>query len=374
LANGEKRDYYEVLEVHKNASETEIKKAYRKLAVQFHPDKNQGDKAAEDKFKEVSEAYEILSDAEKRAQYDQFGHAGVSGAGFGGGGFGFGAGTPFSDIFSDIFGDVFGGGQRQRGRGRRGDDLQYTLDITFEEAANGIETKIDVPYAKRCDTCSGTGAKPGTEPKQCPTCRGAGQVRFQQGFFSVSRTCSHCNGEGKILDNPCSTCRGSGSVKDNKTLSVKVPPGVETGNRLKVTGEGGQGTKGGVNGDLYVLINVREHPIFSREGNDVICETPISFTQSALGAEIEIPTLEGKISLKIPEGTQSGKIFRLRGKGIPVLQGYGRGDQLVVVRVETPTNLNRQQRELLEEFARISGEDVHPMGKGFLDKVMDMFK
>jgi molecular chaperone DnaJ len=375
LANGEKRDYYEILEVHKNASETEIKKAYRKLAIQFHPDKNQGDKAAEDKFKEVSEAYEILSDAEKRAQYDQFGHAGVSGSGFGGGGFGFGAGTPFSDIFSDIFGDVFGGtGARQRGRGRRGDDLQYTLDISFEEAANGIETKIDVPYAKRCETCAGTGAKPGTDPKPCPTCRGAGQVRFQQGFFSVSRTCSHCNGEGKILDNPCSTCRGAGSVKDTKTLSVKVPPGVETGNRLKVTGEGGQGTKGGSNGDLYVLINVKEHSIFSREGNDVICETPVSFTQAALGAEIEIPTLDGKVSLKIPEGTQSGKIFRMRGKGIPVLQGYGRGDQLVVVRVETPTNLNRQQRELLEEFAKISSEEMHPMGKSFLDKVMDMFK
>lgn len=375
MANGDKRDYYEVLEVHKNASENEIKKAYRKLAIQFHPDKNQGDKAAEDKFKEVSEAYEVLSDPEKRAQYDQFGHAGVSGAGFGGGGFGFGAGTPFSDIFSDIFGDVFGGGgARQRGRGRRGDDLQYTLDISFEEAASGIETKIDVPYAKRCETCSGSGAKPGTEPKACPTCRGAGQVRFQQGFFSVSRTCSHCNGEGKIHDNPCSTCRGTGSIRDSKTLSVKVPPGVETGNRLKVSGEGGQGTKGGGNGDLYVLINVREHSIFSREGNDVICETPVSFTQAALGAEIEIPTLDGKVSLKIPEGTQSGKIFRLRGKGIPVLQGYGRGDQLVVVRVETPTNLNRQQRDLLEEFARISSEDVHPMGKSFLDKVMDMFK
>lgn len=374
MANGEKRDYYEVLEVHKNASETEIKKAYRKMAIQFHPDKNPGDKAAEDKFKEVSEAYEVLSDAEKRAQYDRFGHAGVSGAGFGGGGFGFGAGTPFGDIFSDIFGDVFGGGTRQRGRGRRGDDLQYTLDISFEEAANGIEKKIDVPYAKRCETCNGSGAKPGTEPKTCPTCRGAGQVRFQQGFFSVSRTCNHCNGEGKILDNPCTTCRGSGSVKDTKTLSVKVPPGVETGNRLKLTGEGGQGTRGGSNGDLYVLINVREHPIFSREGNDVVCETPISFTQAALGAEIEIPTLDGKVSLKIPEGTQSGKIFRLRGKGIPVLQGYGRGDQLVVVRVETPTNLNRQQRELLEEFARISSEDVNPMGKSFFDKVMDMFK
>jgi len=374
LANGDKRDYYEVLEVHRNASDIEIKKAYRKLAIQFHPDKNPGDKAAEDKFKELSEAYEVLSDAQKRAQYDQFGHAGVNAGGFSGGGFGFGAGTPFSDIFSDIFGDIFGGDGRQRSRGRRGDDLQYTLDIKFEDAANGLETKIDVPYAKRCGTCGGSGAKPGTEPKTCPTCRGAGQVRFQQGFFSVSRTCNHCNGEGRVVDSPCTTCRGTGSVKDSKTLSVKVPPGVETGNRLKLSGEGGQGTKGGPNGDLYVLINVKEHPIFTREGNDVLCEIPISFTQAALGCEIEIPTLEGQVSLKIPEGTQSGRIFRLRSKGIPVLQGYGRGDQLVIMRVETPTNLNRQQRDLLEEFARISGEDVHPMRKGFFDKVMDILK
>ena len=374
MANGDKRDYYEVLEVHRNASDIEIKKAYRKLAIQFHPDKNPGDKAAEDKFKELSEAYEVLSDAQKRAQYDQFGHAGVNAGGFSGGGFGFGAGTPFSDIFSDIFGDIFGGDGRQRSRGRRGDDLQYTLDIKFEDAANGLETKIDVPYAKRCGTCGGSGAKPGTEPKTCPTCRGAGQVRFQQGFFSVSRTCNHCNGEGRVVDSPCTTCRGTGSVKDSKTLSVKVPPGVETGNRLKLSGEGGQGTKGGPNGDLYVLINVKEHPIFTREGNDVLCEIPISFTQAALGCEIEIPTLEGQVSLKIPEGTQSGRIFRLRSKGIPVLQGYGRGDQLVIMRVETPTNLNRQQRDLLEEFARISGEDVHPMRKGFFDKVMDILK
>lgn len=374
MANGDKRDYYEVLEVHRNASDIEIKKAYRKLAIQFHPDKNPGDKAAEDKFKELSEAYEVLSDAQKRAQYDQFGHAGVNAGGFSGGGFGFGAGTPFSDIFSDIFGDIFGGDGRQRSRGRRGDDLQYTLDIKFEDAANGLETKIDVPYAKRCGTCGGSGAKPGTEPKTCPTCRGAGQVRFQQGFFSVSRTCSHCNGEGRVVDSPCTACRGTGSVKDSKTLSVKVPPGVETGNRLKLSGEGGQGTKGGPNGDLYVLINVKEHPLFTREGNDVLCEIPISFTQAALGCEIEIPTLEGQVSLKIPEGTQSGRIFRLRSKGIPVLQGYGRGDQLVIMRVETPTNLNRQQRDLLEEFARISGEDVHPMRKGFFDKVMDILK
>ncbi|HEX9024656.1 MAG TPA: molecular chaperone DnaJ [Geobacteraceae bacterium] len=373
MANGEKRDYYEVLGIHRNASETEIKKAFRKLAIQHHPDKNPGDKEAEEKFKELTEAYEVLSDPQKRAQYDQFGHAGL---GQGAGGFyggGFGAGSPFGDIFSDIFGDIFGGGGgRQRSRGRRGDDLQYTMEISFEEAAFGVENKIDIPYAKRCDNCAGSGAKPGTEAKTCPTCRGAGQVRFQQGLFSISRTCSHCNGEGRVVETPCPICRGSGSIRDRKTLSVKVPAGVETGNRLKLVGEGGQGTKGGPNGDLYVLITVKEHPIFTREGNDVICEIPISFTQAALGCEIEVPSLDGKVSLKIPEGTQSAKTFRLRNKGIPTLQGYGRGDQLVVIRVETPVNLTRKQKELLEEFARISGETTQPMSKRFFDKVKDI--
>jgi molecular chaperone DnaJ len=369
LANGEKRDYYEVLEIHRNASETEIKKAFRKLAIQHHPDKNPEDHSAEERFKEVTEAYEVLSDPQKRAQYDQFGHAGLGGGGFSSGGFG--AGSPFGDIFSDIFGDIFGGG-RQRGRGRRGDDLQYNMEITFEEAAFGVENKIDIPYAKRCDGCGGSGAKPGTEPKTCPTCRGAGQVRFQQGLFSMSRTCSHCNGEGRVVDNPCPACRGAGSVRDRKTLSVKIPPGVETGNRLKLVGEGGQGTKGGPNGDLYVLLSVRDHPIFTRDGNDVVCEIPISFTQAALGCEIEVPSLDGRLSLKIPEGTQSAKTFRMRGKGIPSLQGYGRGDQLVVIRVETPVNLTRKQKDLLEEFARIGGEACQPMRKKFFDKVKDI--
>jgi molecular chaperone DnaJ len=367
----DKRDYYEVLEIHRNAAEIEIKKAFRRLAVQHHPDKNQGDKAAEEKFKEITEAYEVLSDPQKRAQYDQFGHAGVSGAGFGGAGFGFGGGSPFGDIFSDIFGDIFGGGgTRQRTRGRRGDDLQYNLNISFEEAAAGVEKKIEVPYAKRCDSCSGSGARPGTEPKTCPTCKGAGQVRFQQGFFSVSKSCTQCSGEGRVVDDPCPACRGGGTVRDSKNLSVKVPAGVETGIRLKLSGEGGQGSKGGGNGDLYVYLEVQEHPIFKREGNDVICETPISFVQAALGCEIEIPTLEGKVSMKVPEGTQSGKILRLRGKGIQALQGYGKGDQLVVLRVETPSNLNKRQKELLEEFARISGEEVHPMRRNFFEKVM----
>jgi molecular chaperone DnaJ len=369
LANGEKRDYYEVLGVHRNASDTEIKKAYRKLALRYHPDKNPGDKQSEEMFKEAGEAYEVLSDAQRRAQYDQFGHAGLGSGGFSSG-FGFGTGTPFGDIFSDIFGDIFGG--QQRGRGRRGEDLLYNLEISFEEAAFGVESKIDVPYNKRCGTCGGSGAKPGTEPKVCPTCRGAGQVRFQQGYFSVSRTCNHCGGEGRVVESPCPDCRGVGSIKDKKTISVKIPAGVETGNRLKLSGEGGQGTKGGQNGDLYVAITVRPHPVFTREGNDVICEIPISFTQAAMGCELEVPTLGGKVLMKIPEGTQSGKVFRLRDKGVPALQSYGRGDQLIIIRVETPVNLNKRQKELLEEFARISGEEVHPLKKNFFEKVMDI--
>jgi molecular chaperone DnaJ len=370
LSNGEKRDYYEVLGVHRNASETEIKKAFRKLAIQHHPDKNPDDKDSEEKFKEVTEAYEVLSDPQKRAQYDQFGHAGMGGSG----GFysgGFGAGSPFGDIFSDIFGDIFGGG-RQHSRGRRGDDLQYTLDISFEEAAFGVETNIEIPYEKRCEACGGSGAKPGTDPKVCPTCRGAGQIRLQQGLFSISRTCSHCNGEGRVVESPCQKCRGTGSVRDRKKLSVKIPPGVESGNRLKLVGEGGEGTKGGPNGDLYVLLAVKEHPIFSRDGYDVVCEIPISFAQAALGCEIEVPSLDGKLPLKIPEGTQSGRRFRMRAKGIYIRQSHSRGDQLVVVRVETPINLNRQQKELLEEFARISGESTQPLSKGFFDKVKEI--
>jgi molecular chaperone DnaJ len=368
----EKRDYYEVLEVHKNASETEIKKAFRKLAIQHHPDKNQGDKAAEEKFKEITEAYEILSDDQKRAQYDQFGHAAFGPGGYSGGFSGGFGGAPFGDIFGDIFSDIFGAPRRQKGRGRRGDDMQLALEVSFEEAAFGVDKEVHIPYRKRCGECGGSGCKGGTEPKNCPTCQGSGQVRFQQGFFSISRPCSQCNGEGRIIENPCAACRGEGTVRDTKTLSVKVPAGVETGTRLKLTGEGGQGTKGGGNGDLYILLSVRDHPFFVREENDVVCEVPVSFPQAALGCDIEVPTLEGNVSLKIPEGTQSGKVFRLKGKGIPQLGGYGRGDQLVVVKVETPSNLNARQRELLEEFAAISGEEAHPLKKGFFQKMMDI--
>ena len=367
-----KRDYYEILGVNRNASETEIKKAYRKLAIQCHPDKNPGDKEAEERFKELSEAYAVLADGQKRALYDQYGHAGIEqggGFGFSAGGFG---GTPFEDLFGDIFGDIFGGGRRG-GRGRRGDDLRYNLMISFEEAAFGLETKIQVPRHQSCSHCHGSGAKPGTSPQSCSSCRGSGQVRFQQGFFSLMRPCPDCKGEGKIIKDPCPECRGSGLTRSKKTLSLKIPAGVESGNRLKLSNEGEAGAHGAPPGDLYVVISVSEHPIFRREGQDVVCEVPISFPQAALGCDIEVPSLDGKVRLKIPAGTQGGKVFKLAGKGIPVLQGYGRGDQLVVIRVETPTQLTARQRELLEEFAREESENAQPLGKGFFDKVKELF-
>ncbi|MBW2519761.1 MAG: molecular chaperone DnaJ [Deltaproteobacteria bacterium] len=368
-----KRDYYEVLGVNRNASDTEIKKAYRKLAIQCHPDKNPGDHAAEERFKELSEAYAVLSDGQKRALYDQYGHAGVDqsgGFGFSSGGFG---GTPFEDLFGDIFGDIFGTGRRSGRGGRRGDDLRYNLSIAFEEAAFGLETKIQLPRHQHCETCHGSGAKPGTSPVSCPSCSGTGQVRFQQGFFSLTRPCPDCQGEGKKVVDPCSNCHGTGLVRSKKNISLKIPAGIETGNRLKLTGEGEPGSQGGPPGDLYVVISVKDHPIFQREGNNVLCELPVSITQAALGCELEVPTLEGKVKLKIPAGTQSGKVFKLADKGIPVLQGYGRGDQLVVARVETPTKLTARQKELLEEFAREAGEDIHPMGTSFFDKVKELF-
>ncbi|WP_225073490.1 molecular chaperone DnaJ [Desulfuromonas sp. CSMB_57] len=367
----EKRDYYEILGVHRNASDTEIKKAYRKLALQFHPDKNAGDKEAEDRFKEISEAYSVLSDPQKRVTYDQYGHAGLgNGGGFSSGGFG---GSPFEDIFGDLFGDIFGGRARSRGRGRRGDDLRYNLSIKFEEAAFGLETKIQIPRYETCATCQGSGARPGTSPRTCQVCHGAGQVRYQQGFFSLTRPCPECGGEGQVIDQPCDDCRGSGRIRGKKTISLKIPAGVETGSRLKLTGEGEPGIQGGPPGDLYVVLSVQEHPLFQREGQDVICEIPISFPQAALGCELEVPTLTEKISIKVPAGTQSGKVVSLPGKGFPSLQGYNRGDQLVVLRVETPTRLTGRQKELLEEFAREGGEEVHPMGKSFLEKVRELF-
>lgn len=367
-----KRDYYEILEVHKNASETEIKKTYRRLAVKYHPDKNSGDKAAEEKFKELSEAYAVLSDAQQRATYDQFGHAGLGGGGFSSGGFDFG-GTPFEDMFGDIFGDIFGGGNGRRSRGRRGDDLRYNLTISFEEAAFGLETKVQVPRHQSCETCDGSGAAEGTSARSCDTCGGHGQVRVQQGFFSLTRPCPDCSGAGKVIDSPCPDCQGQGRIRRKKSISLKIPAGVESGTRLKLNHEGEAGMQGGPPGDLYVVLTVADHSIFQREGREVICEVPISYVQAALGCEMEVPTLDGRMKIKVPAGTQSGKIVKLTGKGIPTLQGYGRGDQLVVVRVETPTGLTPKQKKLLEEFAREGGEEIHPLGKSFLDKVKDLF-
>ncbi|MDH3445138.1 MAG: molecular chaperone DnaJ [Deltaproteobacteria bacterium] len=364
-----KKDYYELLGASRNATAEEIKKAYRKLALQYHPDRNQGDKQAEEKFKEVSEAYQILSDAEKRAKYDQYGHAAFGEGGPFAGGFDFTAG--FEDVFGDIFGEFFGGGTR-RGRGR-GDDLRYNLTLKFEEAVSGTEKKIKIPRHGTCETCRGSGSKPGSAPQTCPTCRGRGQVSFQQGFFSVSRTCSQCHGQGTIIKNPCTGCAGSGRLRKLHTLNVKIPPGVDTGSRLKLRNEGESAPAGGAPGDLYVVIQVEPHPIFIRENLDIMCDVPISFAQAALGAEIDVPTLNGKVKMKIPAGSQSGKVFRMKGKGITDVQGYHQGDQHVRVTVETPTHLTARQRELLKEFAAAGGEDIHPMAKGFLDKMKELF-
>ncbi|MDY0189121.1 MAG: molecular chaperone DnaJ [Desulfuromonas sp.] len=368
-----KLDYYEVLCISRSASDAEIKKAYRQLAIKYHPDKNPGDKEAEEQFKLLTEAYAVLSDAQKRAAYDQFGHAGVDGSGgYSSGGFG---GSPFEDIFGDIFGDIFsgGGGRRGRSRGQRGDDLRYNLEVSFEEAAFGTEKTVKLPRHHSCEACGGSGAKAGTSPTTCPTCKGAGQVRYQQGFFQMTRPCPDCGGSGTHIDSPCPECHGTGRIKDKRNLAIKIPAGVETGIRLKLSGEGESGTNGGPAGDLYVVITVAEHPIFSREGRNVICDMPVSFTQAALGCELEVPTLEGRVKLKIPHGTQSGRVMKLAGKGIVDLQGRRRGDQMVVVKVETPTDLTARQKELLEEFAREGGESVNPISKGFFEKVKDMF-
>jgi molecular chaperone DnaJ len=367
-----KKDYYELLGVNRNAGEEEIKKAYRKLALQYHPDRNPGDKQAEEKFKDVSEAYSVLSDPQKRSQYDQFGHAAFGEGGPFAGGFDFSGG--FEDIFGDIFGEFFGGGAGARRRGRgRGEDLRYNLSLKFEEAVHGTEKKIKIPRHGPCETCRGSGAKPGTAPQTCPTCRGRGQVNFQQGFFSVSRTCGQCQGQGTIIKDPCATCGGAGRVRTMHTLSVKIPHGVDNGSRLKLRGEGESGPPGGTPGDLYVVIQVEPHPIFVRDELDIICEVPISFVQAALGAEIDVPTLEGKVKMKIPPGTQSGKLFRLKGKGVKDHQGYHQGDQHVRVIVETPTRLTAKQRELLKEFAALGGEEVNPLSKGFFDKMKELF-
>ena len=374
-AAGQKRDYYEILGVQKTVSPQELKSAFRKVALQYHPDRNPGDKEAEEKFKEASEAYEVLSDPERRARYDRFGHAGAGGgAGFEGfGGF---QGVNINDIFGDIFGEIFGGGGRGRGRGGvgRGADLRYNLEISFEEAAFGCRPKVPIPRPKKCEVCTGSGSKSGAPPKPCATCGGVGEVRFTQGFFAVSRACSDCNGTGAVIPDPCSKCRGSGKVPSEEVLEVNIPGGVDNGTRVRLSGMGEPGERGGPPGDLYVTVIVREHPLFQREDNEVFCEVPISFTQAALGAKIDVPTLDGKVKMTIPAGTQSGKVFRLKGKGIPHLHSQQqRGDQHVRVMIETPTDLSAKQRELLEKFAELSGEESHPQSKSFFDKVKELF-
>jgi len=368
----EKRDYYEVLGVARDATEQDLKSAYRKLAHQFHPDKNPGDRAAEERFKEASEAYEVLSDSEKRARYDRFGHA--NGQNPFEGGFPFGAGgAAINDIFGDIFGEMFGGGRRSRAR-PRGADLRYHLEVSFEEAAFGTTARIQIPRPKRCEACRGTGAKPGTAPQTCRTCGGVGEVRLTQGFFSVARTCHVCGGAGRVIPEKCPSCSGGGMVREEAAVEVKVPAGVDTGTRLKLAGEGEPAPQpGAAPGDLYVVVQVREHPIFKREEAEVICEMPISFTQAALGAQIDVPTLDGPFALKIPAGTQAGKIFRLKGKGIPHLGGSGRGDQHIRVMVETPTQLTKEQKDLLQRFAELSGERTHPATRSFWEKAAELF-
>jgi molecular chaperone DnaJ len=372
----EKRDYYEVLGVERSADEQALKTAYRKLAHQFHPDKNQGNKAAEEKFKEISEAYAVLSDPDKRARYDRFGH--VNGQpGFEDFGFG-GAGATINDIFGDIFGEMFGAAGRAGGRTRqrtRGSDLRYHLEIGFEEAAFGTTARIQIPRPRACETCRGSGAKPGTQPRTCTTCGGSGEIRLTQGFFSIARTCHHCQGQGRVIVDKCPDCGGAGATREDATVEVKVPQGVDTGTRLKLAGEGEPApVAGGSPGDLYVVIQVREHPVFTREDTEILCEMPISFTQAALGAQIDVPTLDGPTKLKVPAGTQSGKVFRLKGKGVPALSGGGRGDEHVRIFVETPTHLSKEQRELLERFASLSGEDTHPRARTFWDKVQDLVR
>ncbi len=364
------KDYYRILEIDRTADETEIKKAYRRLALKYHPDRNPGDKVSEEKFKEINEAYACLSDPQKRAHYDRFGTAEGFGADAGFGGFG-DFGSTFGDIFGEMFGDIFGDftGRRRR-RPSKGQDLRYDLEIDLKDAVFGTEKKITIPRWEDCSTCGGTGSRPGKGPVVCQTCRGTGQTKLQQGFFTISRTCGSCRGEGRIITDPCTKCRGQGKVRRERTVSLKIPAGVDTGIRLKVAGEGEPGTHGGPHGDLYVVVHVEPHPFFKRKGNDLLCEVPISFVQAALGGEIEVPTIDGKATIKIPPGTPSGRVFHLRGKGVPKLAGYGKGDQYITVFIDVPKKLTARQKELLREFAEISGDEV---SRGFMEKIKDIF-
>jgi len=365
-----KRDYYEVLGVSREAPETEIKSAYRKMALKYHPDKNPGDKNAEEMFKEAAEAYSVLSDPEKRSRYDRFGHSGMQGgfSGFDPATFG-----DFGDILGDLFGfgDIFG--TRRRGGPERGADLRYDLKISFREAALGMKTKIKIPRHETCEECAGRGVAKGKQPLACGACRGTGQVRYQQGFFSISRTCGQCNGTGKIIRDPCPACQGRGAVRREKILEVKIPAGVDSGVRLRIQNEGEAGAHGGPPGDLYVVIFVEEHPFFQRQGNNIYCQIPIGLTQAVLGAEITVPTLEGEEKLKIPEGTQTGTVFRLRNKGIVSLGERGRGDQFVTVNVVIPSKLTKEQRQLFEALAKISKEEDLSQERNIFEKVKDIF-
>jgi len=378
-----KRDYYEILGVGRSAADPEIKSAYRKLAMKYHPDRNPGDKTAEERFKEAAEAYAVLADPEKRSMYDRFGHAGVTSAA-GAGGFDPSVFTGFEDILGGLgdifgFGDIFGGGRRRSGP-QRGADLRYDLEITFEEAAKGTETTVQIPRQETCDTCHGSGAAPGTSPTTCPQCRGQGQVRFQQGFFTVARTCPQCRGAGKIVAKPCQTCRGAGRITRDRKLTVKIPAGIATGQQLRLQGEGESGSLGGPSGNLYVVIQVQEHEFFRRDGNNLFCEIPVNYTTVALGGEIQVPTLDGQEPVKVPEGTQTGTTLRLRGKGMPDVNGRGRGDLFATVQVQTPKKLTREQRRVLEELAKtLPKEKFEPRARedederNLFDRVKDMF-
>lgn len=379
-----KRDYYQVLGVERTATEVEVKSAYRKLALKYHPDRNPGDKAAEEKFKECAEAYAVLADSEKRAAYDRFGHAGVSAAA-GAGGFDPTIFADFGDILGGL-GDIFGfgdlfGGARRRGGPQRGADLRYDLEITFEEAAHGTETAIQIPRNETCETCSGSGAAAGSSPSVCPQCRGQGQVRFQQGFFTVARTCPQCRGAGRVITKPCHTCRGSGHIARERKITVKVPAGIATGQQLRLHGEGEAGSGGGPPGHLYVVVHVQEHEFFRRDGINLFCEIPVNFTTLALGGEIQVPTLDGAEGIKVPEGTQTGTTLRLRGKGMPDVNGRGRGDLFATVQVQTPRKLSKEQRHLLEQLAKaLPKEKFEPRPHGdeqdernLFDRVKDMF-
>jgi molecular chaperone DnaJ len=369
-----KRDYYEVLGVGKQAGDDELKKAYRKLAMKYHPDRNPGDKAAEERFKEISEAYEVLTDAQKRAVYDQYGHEGLQRGGAGAGGFGAGG---FADVFGDVFADIFGGGGgRGRSGPRRGSDLRYMMELTLEQAVFGSTESIRIPSWETCEPCNGNGTADGKKPSSCPTCKGAGQVRVQQGFFVLQQTCPTCRGRGAAVTDPCKSCRGAGKLRREKTLEVKIPPGVDTGDRIRLNGEGEPGDQGAPNGDLYVQINVKPHEIFDRDGNDLYCTMPISVVTAALGGALAVPTLEGPVDIDIPEGTQSGRQFRMRGRGVRGVRSNSSGDLYCTVMVETPVHLKKKQKELLREFGATldeAGADHHPEASSWLGRARKFF-